>query len=270
MRWRLTRRDLLFLIDTLTPESSDRERTAERIAEDEELIATMLDDDQLFRRLTTDEEVLVHVSPWLFFTVLLRHARRDMQQETFTLERRARQRVLLFDTDQVIQMLGQDPIRDYLATLLASFTRVESITVPVQMRKGVWRYYRTSNLDLEGLIRYCQTLDKEFRFETYKRIGDVCLFFTGMFPDYIDAQHLYPYSRKARPRARSRIVRSHEDYESHGRAFFRLAAEHERAKLEGLDEVLATISENFYLAEKPLAFLANRYLGFARQRLFDV
>jgi hypothetical protein len=38
--------------------------------------------------------------------------------------------------------------------------------------------------------------------------------------------------------------------------------------LESLDEVLATLSKDFILAEKPLAFLADRYLGFARQRLF--
>ena len=69
---------------------------------------------------------------------------------------------------------------------------------------------------------------------------------------------------------RSRIVKSREDYEAHGRAFYRLAAEHERARIEGLQEVLATLSENFILASKPLAFLANRYLGFSRHRLFGV
>jgi hypothetical protein len=119
-------------------------------------------------------------------------------------------------------------------------------------------------------MRYCQTLDQEFHFEPHKRIGDVCLFLAGMFPQYIDSQHRYPLSRQLRPRTRSRIVRSREDYEAHGRAFYKLAAEHERARLEGLEDVLTTLSDNFVLAEKPLAFLANRYLGFARHRLFDV
>jgi hypothetical protein len=270
MRWRLRRRDLLFLIDTLMPDSADPERAAERIHDDDELIETMLDDDGLFQRLITDEEVLVQVSPWLFFTTLLRRARRDLEQETFTLERRGSQKVLLFDTDEVIQLLEQEPIRDYLATMLASFTRVESVTVPVRVGRGVWRRYRTSDLDVEGLMRYTHTLDKAFHFEPYKRIADVCLFLSGMFPEYIDSQHRYPVSRKPRPQSRSRTIKSREDYEKHGRAFYRLAAEHERAKLEGLDEVLATLSESFVLAEKPLAFLANRYLGFARHRFFNV
>lgn len=270
MRWRLLHRDLLFLVDTLMPTSVDTEETVAAIRDDQELIEAMLDDERLFQRLMADEEILVQASPWLFFTVLLRRARRDLEQEAFTLERRDRQKVVLFDTDLVVELLEQEPVRNYLATMLASFTRVESVTVPVRVRKGIWRKYRTNDLDVEGLMRYCQSLDEEFHFEPYKRIGDVCLFLSGMFPDYIDAQHRYPMSRQVRPSARSRVINSREDYEEHGRAFYRLASEQERARTEGLDDVLATLSEHFILAEKPLAFLANRYLGFARHRLFDV
>jgi hypothetical protein len=65
-------------------------------------------------------------------------------------------------------------------------------------------------------------------------------------------------------------VVSREDYEAHGRAFYRLAAEHEMARVEGLDGTLMSLSEHFILAEKPLRFLARRYLEFARHKLFDV
>jgi hypothetical protein len=37
-----------------------------------------------------------------------------------------------------------------------------------------------------------------------------------------------------------------------------------------LDEVLTTLSESFFLAEKPLAFLTDRYLRFTRHRLFEL
>jgi hypothetical protein len=261
---------VLFLIDTLMPTTLDREDTAARFGDDKDLIQAMLDDERLFQRLMAEEEILVHISPWLFFTVLLRRARRDLEKEAFTLERRDRQKVLLFDTDRVVHLLEQDPVQDYLATMLASFTRVESMTVPVRVRKGIWRRYHTSDLDVEGLMRYCHSLDEAFLFEPYKRIGDACLFLCGVFPDHIDAQFRYPLSHQVRPRSRSHIIQSREDYEAQGRAFYRLAAEHERARIEGLDEVLATLSEYFILAEKPLAFLATRYLGFARHRLFDV
>jgi len=270
MRWRLLRRDLLFLIETLMPGQADPEGAAERVGADEELIAAMLDDERLFQRLMADEEILVRISPWLFFSVLLRQARNDLQGATFTPERRSRQKVLIFDTERVLELLEQEPLRDYLATTLASFTRVGSVSVPVQLREGVWRWYRASDMDVESLIRYCQALDPELRFDAYRRVADVCLFMSGMFPDHIDAQYRYPHSGKPRPRARGRLVRSLEDYEAHGRAFYRLAAQHEQAHMEGLTQVLATLSENFILAEKPLRFLADHYLGFARQRLFNV
>jgi hypothetical protein len=135
---------------------------------------------------------------------------------------------------------------------------------------GIWRRYRTSDLDVESLMRYCQAVDEEFRFEPYKRIADVCLFLAGMFPDYIESRHRYPLSRQLRPRTKGQICRSLEDYEAYGRAFYGLAAEHHRARVEGLDDILATLSDNFVLAEKPLIFLANRYLRFTRHRLFEV
>jgi hypothetical protein len=66
------------------------------------------------------------------------------------------------------------------------------------------------------------------------------------------------------------MVASLEEYEEYGQSFYRLAAEHETARAEGLDEVLAILSENFVLAEKPLTFVARRYLLFTRHTLFDV
>jgi hypothetical protein len=270
MNWNLRRRDLLFLVDTLMPSRADQERAADLLRTDAELISAMLDDDRLFQKLMEGEDILLHVSPWLFFTVLLRRVRRDLQEEAFTVERRSRQKVLLFDTDRVIQLLEQEPLRDYLAMLLASFTRVESVTVPVRVRQGIWRRYRTSDMDVEGLMRYCQTLDREFHFEPYKRIADVCLFLSAMFPEYIDARYRYPVSGQVRPRVKGSLLRSREDYEDHGRAFYRLAAEHQRAQLEGLADVLAALSENFILAEKPLAYMANRYLRSARHTLFEL
>ncbi len=270
MTWGLMRRDLLFMIETLMPGRQDREHTADLIRGDEELLGAMLDDDRLFQRLMGEDDILLRVSPWLFFTVLLRRTWRDLESETFTVEQRHRQKVLLFDTDRVVELLTQEPLREYLATMLASFTRIESVTVPVRVRKGIWRRYRTSDLDVEGMMRYCQALDEPFRFGPYRRIGDVCLFLTGMFPEYIDAQYRYPLSRQIRPRMKGRLCRSREDYEAHGQAFYRMAAEHETARAEGLDDVLTTLSENFILAEKPLAFLANRTLQFAKRRLFEL
>ena len=48
MRWRLERRDLLFLVDTLMPASDDRERAVDLVQSDAGLIEAILDDDRLF------------------------------------------------------------------------------------------------------------------------------------------------------------------------------------------------------------------------------
>jgi hypothetical protein len=270
MKLELTRRDLLFMIETLMPEREDKEDTADRLRSDEVLIEAMLNDDRLFERLMSEKDVLLVVSPRLFFAVLLRQAQRDLQQEAFTVERRARQKVVMFDADRVIELLEQEPVRDYLADMLASFTRVHSVTIPIRVRRGIWHRIRTSDLDVESLMRYVQNVDEALRFEPYKRIGDVCLFMAGLFPEYIDAQYRYPLSRQVRPGARGRLLTRLEDYEEHGRAFYRLAAEHEVAHMEGIDDVLNTLSESFVLAEKPLAFLSSHYLGFTRQTLFGM
>lgn len=270
MRGSFGHRDVLFIVETLMPDRADQERIAERLASDEPQLGTMLEDNRLFQRLMREEHVLLQISPWLFFTVLLRRAWRDLEREVFTIEQRDRKKVVLFDADRVVQLLAQEPVRDYLATVLASFTRVESVTVLAELRPGTWRAYRTHELDVEGMVRYSQTLDKSFRFAPYKRIGDVCLFLAGMFPEYINGQYCYPVNGQLRPRIRGRIFQKVEDFESYGRAFYQMAAEHELARRDGLEEVLMTLSENFVLAEKPLAFIATRYLQFARHKLFGL
>ena len=270
MKWRLMHSDLRFLVEALMPGYRDKEQAADLLATDESMIEQMLEDERLFRRLMDDEDILVRVSPWLFFTVLLRRTRRELRAEAFTVERRDRQKVVLFDADQVTDLMEQDAVLDYLATMLASFTRVESMTVRYRARKGIWYRFRTSELDVDGMMRFSRTVEEPFRFEPYKRIADVCLFLTGIFPEYIEARHRYPASQQIRPGVRGQACVSLEDYEAHGRAFYRLAAEHEMARMERLDDVLATLSERFILAEKPLRFMANRYFQFARHQLFQV
>jgi hypothetical protein len=270
MRWRLVQRDLRFLVETLMPGYSDQEEAVALLATDDEMIGRMLDEDRLFERIAGQDEILVRISPWLFFTVLLRRARRDLEREAFTVEQRARQKVVLFDADQVTDLLADEAVLDYLASMLASFTRVQNVTVRYRVRPGIWRRYRTSELDVDGMIRAAERMEEPLRFDPYRRIGDVCLFLSGMFPEYIVSQYRYPYSGQLRPAVRGRMVVTREDYERHGQAFYRLAAEHEVAHMEGLDTVLETLSERFILAEKPLHFLANRYLQLTKGKLFEV
>ena len=270
MDWRLSRQDIRFMVDTLMPATAHREHVVESVRDDQRFVEAMLDDERLFERLMGGREVLLRVSPHLLFSVLLRRARRELSELAFTTERRSLQKLLVFDTNEVVNLLEQDQLRSYLAGLLASFTRIESLSITIRVRKGIWRRYRTDELDVEGLIRYSQALDDAQRFEPYRRIGDVCLFLTGVFPRAIETRYQYPASGQVRPRARSSAVASREEYEAHGRAFYRLAADHEVAEIRRLKAVLESLSEDFILAEKALAFVVDRYLGLIRDELFTV
>jgi hypothetical protein len=270
MIWKPDRKDLLFLVSTYYPESRDPNRTADMLQGDDQLLEALLDDERLFQRLVSDEEVLVRASPRLFFTILIRRAWRDLQGEAYTVERRSQQKVVLFDADHAARLLSDEAVRTYLAAMMASFTKVESVTVPVRVRRGVWRKHRTSDLDVESLIRYAEALDPDVRFEPYRRVADLCLFLAGVFPEFVEAQHRYPLSGEVRPRMRGRLLRTLEDHERYGQAFYRLASEQERARIQGLEKVLALLSEDFVLAEKPLSYVAQRYLRFSRHSLFDL
>jgi hypothetical protein len=261
-------RDLRFVVHALIPERNDADHVVDLLQEDQQLLEAMLQDDRLFQKLMADEEIFLSVSPQFFFRVLLVRARRDLEQELYTIERRQQQKVVLFDANQVVDLLSQQEMCDYLAAMLASFTRINSLTIPIRVRPGIWRRLRVNDLDVDSLVAYAQNIDEEHRFPAYQRIADACLFLTGLFPEHIEASQRYPLSGQPRLRLRSSLLGSLEDYESYGQTFYRLAAEHRVAKLQGLGQVLTNLSQQFILAEKPLAFLAERYLALHKHQLF--
>ncbi len=263
-------RDLRFVVETLIPERRDVEQTVDLIREDKELLGAMLQDDRLFQRLISDDEILLYVSPRFFFRVLLLRAQRDLQTELYTVERRHLQKIVLFDAEHVADLLSDAAMCDYLAALLASYTRVRSATIPVRIRPGMWRRLRVNDLDVDSLIRYAHTLGPDQTFAAYQRIGDACLFLAGLFPEHIEARQRYPQSGQPRPRLRGSLLSSLEDYERYGRSFYHLAAGHDQIPSQQLQRVLTTLAERFILAEKPLAFLAERYLSMRKHHLFDV
>jgi hypothetical protein len=265
-RW--SYRDLRFVVQALIPERGDPEHVVDLLQEDQQLLDAMLQDDRLFQELMADEEIFLSISPQFFFRVLLVRARRDLEKELYTVERRQQQKVVLFDAHQVVDLLAQRGVCDYLAAMLASFTRINSVTIPIRVQPGIWRRLRVNDLDVDSLIGYAESIEEEHRFGAYQRIADACLFLIGMFPEHIEASQRYPLSGQPRLRLRSSLLQSLEDYESYGQTFYRLAAGHPEAKLQGLDQVLTTLSQQFILAEKPLAFLAARYLALHKHRLF--
>ena len=260
--------DLDFVIETVDYKLIPRK---EAIKSDPAIIEAMLDkeNEKLFIRLMSEEEVLLKISPRLLFDILLRRTREELKKATYTTERIGSQELPVFDPNQVVKLLAQKAILEYLVDMLSSFTRIESFVIPVRVRKGIWRKIRFKDMDVDSLIRFCEAVDEEHRFGFYKRIADVCLFILGVFPEYVLWDYRYPPG-ELRPKISGRLRRSAEEYEEEGRKFYQLAAEHQTAKVINLDEVFWQLHEKFNLAKKPLNFISQHYLHFKKAKLFDI
>ncbi|MCH8310398.1 MAG: hypothetical protein IIB17_07885, partial [Chloroflexi bacterium] len=147
--------------------------------------------------------------------------------------------------------------------------KIQSFVVPVRVRRGVRRRVRYNDMDVDSLIKFASNADPIDRFGYYKRIGDVCLFVSGVFPGHThrDYQQLAGGKPAAIPRT-WRMRRSVEDYEREGTRFYRLAQEHPTARTLELAGVFGVLRENFASARKPLTYMANRFLHAGKHQVF--
>ena len=260
----LSDKDLHQVVKVLMPGYADASRMVLALKEDEDILEGMLCDERLFRFLTDNPESFLQVSPALFFTVLLNKVRQELEARSWTVERGERHLMIVFDSREVVELLHDRRLRNYLAGMLASFVRINSYSVTFPVRKGIWKRLRFSDFDLDSLVRYSRLLDEEERFPAYRRIADVCLFLAGVFPDAIDPREIS--IEGLRPELR---VQDHwEKVTRQGEYYYREAARQRAARLWELGDVLNSLSEKFTLATKPLTILANRYLQSLRQQYF--
>ena len=267
--------DLDFLVAIVLPGLSNALSVREAIRNDPAYRKAIVSDERVFFQVINDKESFLKISPSLYFEVLLRRAQKDLISSSYTIEREGRGNIPVFDTGKVAGFLDTPNMLEYLANMLASFTRIRSFVVPVRVRKGIRRRVRYNDMDVDSLIDFTARVDESERFSYYKRIGDVCLFLTGLFRDstYSQKSHVgsnfqsgtYPRTTFVRKRRRSV-----EEYESEGRRFYRLAEEHPTASVLELTDVFSVLRDEFSAARKPLAFLAARYLHSRPNKLFDV
>jgi len=270
-----TDRDLDFLVSIVTPGASNTFSVREAIRNDPEYRRAIVSDERVFSQVINDSESFLKISPSLYFEVLLRRAQKDLISSAYTIEREGRGNIPVFDTGKVAGFLDTPNVLEYLANMLASFTRIRSFVVPVRVRKGIRRRVRYNDMDVDSLIDFAARADESERFSYYKRIGDVCLFLTGLFRDSTYSQKSRfnsnfqsgTYQRTSFMRKRRRSL---EEYENEGRRFYRLAEEHPTASVLELTDVFSVLRDEFAAARKPLAFLSSRYLHSRQNNLFNV
>lgn len=265
---RLSDNDLDFLVETVSPETTDKLRLKRIIREDEDFRSTFISDEKIFNRVMDDEEIFLKISPTLLFEIFLRKSVNDLKKSSYTLEKNRTMSIPVFDTQDVVALLIQESLLVYLADMLSSFTKIRSYTISFRERKGIWRKIRFNDMDIYSLMSFCDVVKNEYKLFLYKRIADICLFTLGLFPEYVERDCRYPLSGEVRPQIPGKVRISSEVYEKEGRKFYKLAAEHQVAKEQELSEVFWALHESFQQAKKPLNFISEHYLHHQKHKLF--
>jgi hypothetical protein len=266
---RLSDRDLHFLAETAAPTVRGKAELKRVLREDADFRKSFIESEEVARSVLDEEENFVRISPVLFFEILLRRAVKDLGARGYTIEKDGGRKVAVFDAKDVLGLLGDEAVLVYLAEMLASFTRIESYTVAFREKAGLWRKIRFNDLDIRSLMAFAGAVDEGQKIAFFKRIADICLFVLGVFPDSVGRGYRRSLPGEIRQPGRKLAPFTSKEYEEHGRRFYRLAAHHSAAEKLGLAPVFRALEENFRKAEKPLNFVAERYLSRRRQTLFS-
>ena len=261
-RLQLSKRDLDFLVETVSPEVKDKARLKQIIAEDEDFRNSFIGDEKVFRRLMDEKEKFLEISQLLFFEILLRKTAQELEGANYTVEKTSTTKIPVFDTKEVVDLLNQESVLLYLADMLSSFTKIENYAIPIKLKKETWEEIRFNDLDILSLMSFSQAVEEEYKLGFYKRIADICLFVLGIFPAYAERDYRYPFSGQVRPHILGKLRISPEDYVEEGRKFYKLAAEHPAAKESDLSEIFWALHRDFQKAKKPLNFLEEHFLRY--------
>jgi hypothetical protein len=139
-----------------------------------------------------DEHGGVAVSPFLMFAVVVHRGWDELHHVGHVDEWVGpRRRLPVLGAAYLRDFLGSADIRLFITELLASYTRVASGAVWVHTRRG-WRRRRFSELDPVRLASLLEVVPDEERPGVYRRLGDLALFLTGVFPDHTELSGLAP------------------------------------------------------------------------------
>jgi len=196
---------------------------------------------------------LAPASPFLVFAVAVHRAATDLKTEAYIEERiSAHQRLPVFDVAP-LRALGDDPeSRLFMIELLGSFTR--------------------GSVDPIELARFLELVPASERAGVYRRLGDVALFLSGVFPDHT-ARRVHPVELGRMLRTLPPVERDDplaQGIESSadqgltgllsilGPRWYRLAAE--QVPYRSFAEPLHRAADTFEPARRFLAVVTDRYL----------
>ena len=131
------------------------------------------------------DPLLVGVSPFLVFSVAVHQAVRELKSTTYVPDwARSGRATPVFDVARLREFASSPWAQFFLAELLASYTRVASGSVIVSTSRGL-RRHRFSELDPVRMASLLEVVTEAERPGILRRLGDLALFLTGVFPDYL-------------------------------------------------------------------------------------
>jgi hypothetical protein len=129
-------------------------------------------------------------SPFLTFAVAVHRISDQLASATYVNEWVGpRRRVPVFGVDRLRELVADPLRRFFLVELLGSYTHVVSGSTWTATRRG-WRRRRFSELDPVQLVGLLESVPAAERPGVLRRLGDLALFLTGVFPDHTSSTPL--------------------------------------------------------------------------------
>jgi hypothetical protein len=262
----------LALLSALSEDAVDLRAAPERI---EAVLAAPRVFEAFFGQGSRDE--LVALSPHLAFALLIARVRAELDVARFFDEWVGPgRRVPVFDVRTLRAFLDAPERRVFLVELLASYTMVASGSVWIRAGRS-WRRQRYNDLDPVRLAALLEVVPAADRAAVVRRLGDLALFLSGVFPDRagrepLPARHLERIRRVlGAEREVGRLAGAAiagdaiATLEWLGSAAYRVAHESLEPRAPSL---LLSLAERFADARRVLNVVADRYLFPYRARLF--
>jgi hypothetical protein len=244
--------------------------------------------ERLFPRSDPAAALSIGVSPFLLFAVVVQRGVADLATSPFVSEPFAGwRRIPVFDSASLRAHFDDPTRRLFSVEHLASYTKVASGPVFVRAPHGRLRRMRYSEIDPTRLAALVDLVDEEDKPGLYRRLGDLALFLTGVFPDWASRSAAHPVTVE-------RLVRSVQPAAGGagpgpsfgvddigaltggsglggllrvlGPRWYRLAAA--RSPLPSVRRALDDAAEGFEHARRFLTLLTDRYLFPLRDRWF--
>ncbi len=177
----------LRLLAAESPELGPKEALPGRVRAEPERVLALLERPGALALVFPSAEAaepLLSASPFLIFAVAVHQTRIALAEANYVTEWLGPQkRTPVFEVADLREFLASPLRRLFLSELLASYTHISSGSVLVPTRRGM-RRRRFSELDPVRLAEMLELVSEAERPGILRRLGDLSLFLTGVFPDH--------------------------------------------------------------------------------------